>query len=200
MNSLFELIEDQDQSCGGLHRRGVGLHEMAGGLGQGPFDQVRRRLGIGTQHEGQLLDRGTVAGKLGQGLIPPQGRRQAVEQIARAFAWPQDGPSPEADPFHHAGLHKVRQDAGPHQRGLAATADAQNQEKGATLGRLPLQAFQDLADRPRAAEENGVVLELEDLQPAEGTALGPGRPARPPRDLRGRCRDFCNCDWISLRR
>ena len=139
---------------------------------------MRSRLRRRSQHACQLLDRGSVAGKLRQGVFPQQGGRQTAEQVARALAGPQDGPSPEADPFHHAKLHEHRQHAGPHERGLAGTADSQNQEKGATLGRLPLEAFQGFADRPRAAEENGVVFELEGLQAAEGTARGPRRPYR----------------------
>ena len=130
----------------------------------------------------QLAGLGAGGGQLGQRLLAEQRRRQAGEEVAVRVGRALDRPPPQADPFDDSGMEQHRQHTRPDQRRLATAGHAQDQHERPPRRRLLAERAEHLHDLPPAAEEDRGMLELEDLEPAEGRA---GAPLDLLRHLRG---------------
>ena len=98
---------------------------------------------------------------------------EGLEEVGAVVAGADDGAAPEADAFDDSGACEQGQHTGTGERTLAAAAGSEDEGEVAGLGFAEgaLQQTHDLADGAAAAEEDGRVLKLEDIEIAEGTAL-----------------------------
>ena len=179
---LFELIEDQHQPCGGLNRRILGLGKHTGRLGQIASQQEWGRFGIAAQRRPpafaavvpSLANSGRASGRSRAAARPSN--RSPARSLGRRMARRQS-PTPSTTPGSTKSGSTPARTSDDLPQPLAPSTSRNARPSAACR----FSRSMDFADRPRAAEEDRVVLELEDLQTAERTALGPCRPDRPPR-------------------
>lgn len=103
-----------------------------------------------------------------------EGAGERGEEVALGVAGDEDGGVPGFDAVIESAMQERGGDAGAGERGFARTAGTDDADEGAAADLLLAQALEDIAGLLIAAEEDGCVLNVEDLQAAVGRS-GPQR-------------------------
>jgi hypothetical protein len=103
---------------------------------------------------------------------------EGFDGLAGALARLENRVSPDLDPADGAGAKQPRQHPGADERRLAASAHAEHENEWARRCCLSLQALEYVVDRRSAAEEDCLVLQVEDLETAKRRLLPGGIPWR----------------------